>query len=93
MQPSSTFYIATTDSQDYVIDSGGQDIIVRTDKMAYFKGVTFVNLNKTNGAVMSSNITIDLAYPIKIGDVLHLELPDDLAFSENVTCSIGNTFE
>lgn len=90
-KPSGTFYIATTDSQDYVIDRGGQDIIVSTDKMAYFRSVTFENLNKTNGAIMTTDVTMDLEYPIISGDMLHLEIPDDLAFSDNVTCTPGNS--
>jgi hypothetical protein len=72
---------------DYVIDSGGQDIIVTCSKMAYLKNVTIDNLNKTNGAVDAIKITLDLAYPILSGDTLHLEVPEEMSFGPNVTCS------
>jgi hypothetical protein len=58
--------------------------------MAYFNNVTIENLNKTNGAVDALNITLDVAFPILNGDTLHLELPDEVSFGPNVTCSPGN---
>lgn len=59
-------------------------------EFAYFKNVTIDNLNKTNGAIVTLNVTINLQYPIWNGDVLHLELPEGLSFSGNVTCNPGN---
>lgn len=54
--------------------------------MAYFRNVTIDNLNKTNGAVDGLNITLDLAYPLWVGDILHLEVPDTVSFGPQVTC-------
>lgn len=36
MKPSTSFVINTTDFQDFVIDSGGQDLIVTANESAYF---------------------------------------------------------
>lgn len=58
--------------------------------MAYFNNVTIENLNKTNGAVNALKITLELAYPILNGDTLHLEVPEEMSFGPNVTCSPGN---
>ncbi len=85
-QPSSNFYIATTDVNDFIIDAGGQDIIIKCTEMAYFKNVTIDNMNKTNGAVAGLNITVEVQYPLWNGDILHLELPEDLSFGPVVSC-------
>ena len=58
--------------------------------MADFNQVSLLNLNKTNGATTTVEFTIDLANPIFDQDVLHLELAEDMSFSEEVTCEPGN---
>lgn len=54
--------------------------------MAWFNSVTIENLNKINGAVMRTKLSIDLEYAFMTNDTLHIELPDDISFSRNVTC-------
>lgn len=61
--------------------------------MADFSSVSLTNLNKTNGATTSVEIVIGLAYPLNEGDILHLEIPDDLSFAEQVTCQSSDVEE
>lgn len=75
MQPSSAFQIVTSDQDDFVIDQGGQDIIVELTEFALLKNVTVTNLNQLNGAVTSLWVEAYFEHPVLANDTLHMELP------------------
>lgn len=69
-----------------MIDNGGQDIIVQMTEPASFNSVKIINPNKTNGAIVPLNISIDLQHELRQNDTLHIVLPADISFDQNVTC-------
>lgn len=85
-KPSSSFFVATTDAEGYIIDAGGQDIIVQCDEMAPLAFVHVETLNKTNGQQTTAVIQIKSDQALKGGDILNIELPPEVSFGKQVTC-------
>lgn len=59
---------------------------MQCDSYANINSITVDNLNKTNGAVTKIKVTLKFDHSLQVGDTLHIELPNDIGFSEKVSC-------
>ena len=86
LKPTDVFEIVIKDSEDFLIVVGGKDIIIKLKEPAFFTSVEVSNMNKLNGAFTDLLFIIQFEHTILAGDMLHLELPENVDFVGEVRC-------
>jgi hypothetical protein len=86
LKPSGIFAIETQDADGYVIDRGGQDIIILMREMAEFGFVWMTSSNNVNGEQTTLLFNIGFRNPLNNGDKLIVELPKEIRFVKAVKC-------